>query len=828
MQRLLEPIKKIVIIGGVAGGATTAARARRLSENVEITILEKGPYVSFANCGLPYHIGDEITDRSKLLVHTPNSLGKLLNINVKINNEAVKVDNTRNIVIVKDKSTGEMVEYPYDKAVLCTGSVPVKLPIPGIDLPNIYQLRTIPDMDAIIAKLKTSSSAIIVGAGFIGLEVVEALILKRLKRVILIEAANRVLPLMDEEMTIPILKELQRNGVEVIISDRVTKFTQNDNGTIKATLSTGKEYESDFVMVSTGVVPDSKLAQDAGLKTANNKAIIVNQWMQTSDPNIYAVGDSVQTPSRLIPGIENTWIPLAGPANRQGRIAAEHMMYGEEADTYRGSIGTAIVRVFDLVAASTGISEWQAKRANRNYATVTVTAPNHASYYPNATPITLKVLWDKDSGKIIGAQAFGIEGVDKRIDIIATSIISGSTIDDLAHLELCYSPPFGSARDIVNIAGFAGQNIRFGLLDPTNELNKDCVLLDVRDKASVQLAPLKSELNAQNIPLSHLRSKLNDLDKSKTITTICNLGKSSYFASRVLAQAGFESNSLVGGVTLHPEILIESEYAPACPKPAASEKAAELAEVTLDACGISCPGPIMRTKETIEKLQPGQTLKVMATDAGFTRDFPAICRAMENVEFLGVSQSKGIITGTLRKKTEAQMANKKENAVVSSNNNVAIVVFSGDMDKVLAAMIIANGAVAMGGSAHLFFTFWGLNALRKESPPSASMNHETKSFVDKMMGSFMPKGMNHLQLSQMSMGGLGTWLMKKTMEKKHLPNLPDLLHDAQESKKVHFVACSMSMEALGISKEELIEECELGGVADFLQNASTCKTTLFI
>ena len=453
----------------------------------------------------------------------------------------------------------------------------------------------------------------------------------------------------------------------------------------------------------------------------------------------------------------------------------------------------------------------------------------------------------------MGAQANGVDGVDKRIDVLATAIFSGMKVDDLAHLELTYSPPFGSARDVINTAGFAAINMKKKIYNPAYSLDNikgDVLLLDVRDKDVVNLHPLE---NSVNIPLSQLRDRMNELPKDKKIITVCSLGKTSYFASRILNQCGFNAQSLIGGLSLHSinppsnqrkinnfNNAINNDNNKNNNKLDIENKEV----IELDMCGVACPGPILGIRKKLFDLKDNQVLKVTSSDGGFYNDFPAFCKA-NNLHCIDVVKSKGIVTGRLCKldSDNNNINNINSNSNISNEishkNDVAIVVFSGELDKVLAAMVIANGAVAMGGSVTLFFTFWGLNALRTENHHQAHDDHNSnndheekeakkKSLMDKAMGMMMPRGVDQLPLSNFNFGGMGATMMKNTMKKKNLPTLPGLMKEAKESGKVRFVACTMSMEALSIGSNELVEFCEYGGVADFLAASSSAKTTLFI
>lgn len=538
----MKPVPEtIVIIGGVAGGASAAARARRHSEAAHIILIERGPDVSFANCGLPYHIGGEIPDRAELALQTPESLRRLLNLDVRTLTEAVAVDRATKKVRVRSLTEGGESALPYDKLILAPGASPLRPPLPGIDSPLVHTLRNLQDMDRIKAAAATVDRVAIIGAGFIGLEMAEQL--QHIgKRVSVIELQPQVLPQLDAEMARPLENALREKGVELILGDGIEGFDVSSSG-ISARLKSGKSIATGLVILSIGVRPENALAKDAGLELGPRGHIKVDNHQLTSDPDIYAVGDVCETDDPILG--KRAAIPLGGPANRQGRTAADHMFLGDKALPYPGSIGTAIVRVFDHAAGITGWSEARLKAEGVPYRTVTVNGGSHAGYFPGSETITLKLLWSPDDGRVLGAQANGKDGVDKRLDVIATALRGRLTIDDLAHLELAYAPPFGSAKDVVNVAGFAAGNIRDGMLVPVPDLKSaGAQIVDVRPAAAAAKLPVPG---AKNIPLGELRARLGEIDKSQPVFTICQMGKTSYFAARILANHGFDARSILGG-----------------------------------------------------------------------------------------------------------------------------------------------------------------------------------------------------------------------------------------------------------------------------------------
>jgi NADPH-dependent 2,4-dienoyl-CoA reductase/sulfur reductase-like enzyme/rhodanese-related sulfurtransferase len=538
---------RVVIIGGVAAGASAAARARRLSETASITLIERGPDVSFANCGLPYYIGGEIKSRDALAVQTPATLKAMLNLDVRTGTECVAIDRAEKRVQLRVLAGGATTWLAYDRLILAPGAVPLRPALPGIDDARIHTLRSLQDMDRIKAAAATAARVTVIGAGFIGLEMAEQFVHLG-KQVSLVELMDQILPPLDRNLTLLMTDELRRHGVNVVLGDGIDGF--DCGGQLVCRLKSTRCLESDLVVLAIGVRPDTALARAAGLDLGPRGHIRVNGFMQTSDPAIYAAGDAIETED-FVTG-DPAAVPLGGPANRQGRLAADHILRPAATRPYTGALGTAIVRAFDVAAGLTGWTKKRLKAAGRPYRTVTVSDNHHAGYFPGAKAILLKLLWDPATGRILGAQATGFAGVDKRLDVIATAITGGLTIDDLTQLELAYAPPYGAAKDIVNLAGFVACNTRDGLLTGLDTLPDDPAvqILDVRPPALVQSHPL-GRPGAVNIPLAQLRGRLGELDRTRPVVTVCALGKTAYFAARILAQNGFQVSALTGGIRAH-------------------------------------------------------------------------------------------------------------------------------------------------------------------------------------------------------------------------------------------------------------------------------------
>lgn len=790
---------RTVIIGGGACGASTAARIRRLDESAEIIVLEKTGEISIANCGLPYYTSGVINDREKMLVSSPEKFREWFNINVKLNTEVININPDEKFVETAD---GEKINY--DKLVLAQGAKPFVPPIEGIPEEKVFTVRTLFDADNIKSYIKEKGvrKAIVIGGGFIGVEMAENLNEMGLETT-LIEQQNQILAPVDYEIAAFLHNEMRDRGIELVLSDGVKKF--NDN---KVILNSSREIEFDIIIMAIGVRPEITLAKNAGLETA--RGIIVNQKMQTSNPDIYAGGDGVEIKD-FVTG-ENTLIPLAGPANRQGRIIADNICGIESA--YKNSQGTSVLKVFDLTAASVGNNEKQLKSKNIPYWKTFVFSKDHAGYYPGAVEVLYKLLFSPD-GKILGAQGVGPDGVEKRIDVISSIMRNGGKIQELLDSELCYAPPYSSAKDAVNILGMNADNILRGLLKPAYfEDLENSYLIDVRQREIFEISTIEG---AVNIPIAQLRNRINEVPRDKKVILFCNTGYTSYNASRILIQNGFNNvYSLCGGISLYKELVKDKKGILTMPQRVATHAAVSNSAdvIKVDASGLQCPGPIMKVASKIAELNEGSIIEVTSTDRGFKADIGAWCKTTGN-SLLDLKTEKKVITAVIRKDGKPAVIEK------SSGNGQTIVVFSNDLDKALAALIIANGAKAAGKDVTLFFTFWGLNILRK---PQSRVK---KGIIDKMFGLMMPKGTEKLTLSKMNMLGAGSLMMKWVMKQKNVSTLNELLTQAREAG-IKFIACNMSMDVMGIKPEELIDGVEIGGVAKYIEESSYSNSNLFI
>lgn len=541
--------KRILIIGGVAGGASAATRIRRLSEEAEIIIFEKGDNISFANCGLPYYIGGDIHDRDQLLLQTPDKMKQRYNIDVRVKNEVIKIDCQNKKIIVLNHNTKQEYSENYDVLILSPGAKPILPPLPGIQNPGIFTLRNMADMDAINLWIKDQEPkhAVIIGGGYIGLEMIEALHNRQIN-ITLIELAKQVMGPIDPEMATALHKELIEHNVDLRLGNSVTKFNKTDQK-IGVILDSGEQINTDLVVLAIGVKPDVDSAKHAGLKIGELGGIVVNEHMQTNDPNIYAVGDAIEVQDFVTK--KSTLIPLAGPANRQGRIVANNI-FGIDT-SYQNTQGTGVCKIFNLTADMTGVNEKTLKKLKYNYEKIYIHSMDHASYYPGATPISLKLLFSPENGKILGAQATGKKGIDKRIDVIAAVIRANGTVFDLANEELSYAPPYGSAKDAVNYAGFVASNVINGDVkichaQEVTNLQAQQLLIDVRTPEEFLCGTIPQAIN---IPLDDLRSRLNELPKDKELLVFCKVGLRGYLASCILKHNGFNCRNLSGGYTTY-------------------------------------------------------------------------------------------------------------------------------------------------------------------------------------------------------------------------------------------------------------------------------------
>ena len=811
-----------LIIGGVAGGATVAARLRRMDEKANIILFERGKYVSYANCGLPYYIGDTINNREKLFVQTAKGFTDRFRIDIRTEQEVTAIRPDKKEVEIKNLSTGETYTETYDKLVLSPGAEPLRPGIEGIGSKKIFTLRNVPDTDTIKNYVNTENPkrAIVVGGGFIGLEMAENLHDLGIQ-VDVVEMANQVMAPLDFSMAAIVHRQLTDKGVGLHLEDGVSRFEEKDGG-VTVHLRSGKQIATDMVLLSIGVRPETKLAKDAGLAIGERGGIAVNDYMQTSDADIYALGDAVEV-RHLVTG-QPALIPLAGPANKQGRIVADNIVFGNK-KKYPGSIGTSIAKVFDLTVAAAGAKAKLLQQNNIPYISSYTHGASHAGYYPGAVPLSIKILFAPENGKLLGAQIVGFNGVDKRIEMLAQVIQRGGTVHDLAELEHAYAPPYSSAKDPVNMAGFVAENIlnkksRIIQWRELAELPADTIRIDVRTHDEYKLGTIPGFIN---IPVDELREHLDELPKEKPIVVTCAVGLRGYLAYRILVQNGFKHvRNLSGGyktwsVATAPikEIVSHKPEIPESTSYGNSDSQINLLKV--DACGLMCPGPVMQLKKNYEALKIGEQLQITATDQAFGKDVTSWCK-MTGAELVALENKNGVVAATIRKQE------KTASCEISRNNadNKTLIVFSDDLDKALASFVIANGAASTGKKVTMFFTFWGLNVIKKQHKPTV-----TKDIFGKMFGWMLPTHSGKLKLSKMNMGGAGSWMMRLIMKRKRIDSLESLIQQAIDNG-VEMIACTMSMDVMGVQKEELMDNVTLGGVASYLERAEEANVNLFI
>lgn len=812
---------KHIIIGGVAGGATAAARIRRADEEAEIVLLEKGKYISYANCGLPYYIGGAIAEREKLFLQTPASFGGRFNIDVRIENEAVGIDTAAKSVEVR-RADGSTYTESYDKLLLSPGASPVRPPLKGIDSEGIFTLRNVDDTDRIknYITTRTVASAVVVGAGFIGLEMAENLH-RAGAGVSIVEMGNQVMAPVDFSIASHVHQHLLQKGVHLYLEQSVERFEKRGDK-IEVFFTSGKSIATDLVILSIGVRPETALAKAAGLRIGETGGIWVDDYLQTSAADVYAVGDAIEFPHPLT---GKPWLNyLANPANRQGRIVADNMVFGNTT-RYEGAIGTSIAKVFDMTVASTGLAAKRLKQFGIPYASSTTHSASHAGYYPDALPLTLKLTFDPASGKLYGGQCVGYDGVDKRIDQIALLIKQGGTVYDLIKVEHAYAPPFSSAKDPIAIAGYVAGNIISGAMPVATwrqmaEADRsDTLFLDVRTREEHAFGAIPSSVN---IPLDELRGRIGELPRDKEIYIYCAVGLRGYLALKILTGHGFTRvKNLSGGYKTYATATAPIENKTATirtnGKTDTQHTGERIKTLKIDACGLQCPGPVMKIKQAIDSIGEGERIEMVATDAGFSRDAQAWCNTTGNI-LISNSEEKGKYTVVIEKGSPQAC----RTATSCDGKAKTLIMFSDDLDKALATFVLANGAAATGQKVSIFFTFWGLNVIKKVSKPKVK-----KDIFGRMFGMMLPSSSLKLHLSKMSMLGIGDRMMRHIMKRKGIDSLESLRQQAIDSG-VEFIACQMSMDVMGVKREELLDEATVGGVATYMERAEGANVNLFV
>ena len=815
---------KYLIVGGVAGGATAAARIRRLTEDAEIILFERGKYISYANCGLPYYIGGVIEERNRLFVQTPEAFGKRFHIDVRVENEVTAIDTAQKQVTVRT-ADGREYKETYDKLLLSPGASPVIPPLAGIDSDGIFTLRNVSDTDRIKAYMESHrvKHTVIVGGGFIGLEMAENL--KHAgSEVAVVEMAPQVMGPIDYSMAAIVHAHLQQQNVKLYLEQAVERFSREE-GELTVYFKSGIALKADMVLLSIGVRAETRLAQTAGLRLGEMRGIWVDEYLRTSNESIYAVGDAIEFPH---PITGKPWLNfLAGPANRQARIVADNMVLGNQ-KKYEGSIGTAIAKVFDLTVASTGLPAKRLKQMDIPYLSATIHNGSHAGYYPGSLQMDIKITFSPTDGRLYGAQIVGYDGVDTRIDQFALAIKQGATVEQLTRSEHAYAPPFSSAKDPVAIAGYVAGNILSGKMNPLywremQQVDVNTVtLVDVRTPDEYSLGSIPG---AVNIPLDDLRNRMAEIPTDRPVWLFCGVGLRGYLASNILKGHGYkEVRNLIGGLKTYKAAIAKIETPTGFDTPhetascCSSSVACEKTRIKVDACGIQCPGPILKMKQVMDTLEAGRQLEIRATDAGFPRDAEAWCRSTGNL-FLGKRSEGGIHIVEIEKATPCSTEAMKSK---SGEQGKTFILFSDDLDKTLATFVLANGAAATGKKVSIFFTFWGLNAIKKTHKPSVK-----KDIFGRMFSWMLPSDSTQLALSKMNMMGMGSRMMRYLMKRKGVDSLESLRQQAIDNG-VEFIACQMSMDVMGISREELLDNVTVGGVASYMERAEQANVNLFI
>ncbi|MCI1786421.1 MAG: FAD-dependent oxidoreductase [Bacteroidales bacterium] len=825
---------KHIIIGGVAGGATAAARIRRIDETAEIILLEKGKYISYANCGLPYYIGGTIRDRSRLFVQTPELFSDTFNVDVRVQNEVVSIDTGRKVLTVK-KADDSLYEESYDKLLLSPGSTPVRPPLDGIDSEGIFTLRNVEDTDGIKGYIDSHriTDAVVVGGGFIGLEMAENLHSAG-ARVSIIEMSNQVMAPVDYSTAAEVHRHLLDKGVRLYLGQGVKKFERVD-GRLTVYYGDNGKLTADMVILSIGVRPATKLASDAGIKIGEAKGIWVDKYLQTSAEDVYAVGDAIEYPN---PITGKPWLNyLANPANRQGRIVADNMVFGNK-EVYEGAIGTSIAKVFDMTVASTGIPAKKLAQAGIEYSRSVTHSYDHAGYYPGARSMTLKLTFSPETGKLYGGQCVGYMGVDKRIDQIALVVKNGGTVYDLARLEHAYAPPFSAAKDPIAIAGYVAGNIISGAMpvitwrEMKDLDHRQNYILDVRTKDEFDIGHIE---DAVNIPITELRGRFGEIPSGKPIIIYCQIGLRGYQAVRILKGHGIDNvRNLLGGYQTYMTSIADTSI-PESNFGNGSKSAGSLEidndtqrvetmikTIKLDACGLSCPGPIIRLKKQIDDMPEGGRIEVTATDAGFPRDAVSWCKTTGNI-LVSRSEDMGKYTVVIEKNSNIDSRTEGDgNSRGQAKKSKTLIMFSDDLDKAIATFVLANGAAATGNKVSIFFTFWGLNVIKKAHKPKVA-----KDFFGRMFSMMLPSDSTGLKLSKLNMFGIGKRMMRGLMKRKGVESLEMLRSQALENG-VEFIACQMSMDVMGVKREELLDNVTIGGVATYMERADNANMNVFI
>ena len=821
---------KIVVVGGVALGASFATRMRRLSEEHEITIYEKTGFISYANCGLPYNLSGKIA-RDKLELADAKKMKTDFDIDVQVNSEVTSIDTKKKTITVKDTKTGKVKTVSYDKLILGPGTSALILPIPGMDKEEaVFTLKNLDDLDKVTEYIEKHSpkDAVVFGAGFIGLEVAESLI-EAGWNVSVIDIASTVVKL-DKDVSTIVENELTDNGVNLYMEAFTDKI---DTKTKNVVLKDGRKIKYDIIFATAGIKPNTDFIKDAGIKVDNRGIVMTDEHMQTSDKDVYAGGDIVYTTHEITE--KRVYSPLAWGANRQARVIANHIAGID--DKQPKTLNTAIIKIFRKPVAQTGLNEFGAKMEGYTFGTSFIEANDHAGYYPGALKVVLKLVYDKKTLRVLGAQSVGVSS-DKKIDVIATVIKSKGTIYDLADLNLTYSPPFGSAKDVLNVSAFVAINAieRNIPCVGVTDVPKGALHVDVRPETIFEMSNVKGSINIDKTDL-RTTDKLPK-DKSTPIYLLCNTGHESYNAWGIVVGLGYKNVfNIKGGFHLHSAIEKAANYEAGT---SVNRKAKKVENKTVnastvapkamakgesfdvDCSGLACPGPILKVSEKLKEIKDGDIVNVKASDFGFEEDIKVWSKKNGHT-ILSVDSSDTEVNAVIQKgsnvnKDTAAMAS----ALLQGRKKATIVLFSGEYDKMLAAMIISQAAASLGTEVTIFATFWGLNALRVK--PAKRIK---KKFMERMFGRMMPRGAAKLPLSRMNMGGMGQKMIKSIM-KKHNVTSPEVMLQQTIDMGVSIIACTMSMDLLGIDKKELVTGIKYAGAAAYVSESDDSNLTLFI
>ena len=822
--------QKIIVVGGVALGASFATRMRRLNRNTDIVMYEKSSFISYANCGLPYNLSGKI-ERERLELVTPKEMKDKFGIEALTQHEVLSIDTKAKTVSVKNHATGETFNDSYDKLVLGPGTSALTLPIPGlVEEENKFPLKNLNDLDKLQAWRKETKAQnfIVMGAGFIGLEVAESLN-EDGANVSVVEIANTMVKL-DKDISVIAEKELTSKGVQLFLNAKLVKF---DFKKKEAHLEDGRIIPYDAVITSAGVVPNTKFIKEAGIEVDNRGIVITDEHMMTSDKDVYAGGDIVYTPHKITG--KKVYSPLAWGANRQAKVIANHI-FGIE-DKQPATLNTAIIKIFRKAVAQTGLSEFAAKNEGFDYDFSYYSANHHAGYYPGAQKVVLKVIYEKKTLKVLGAQSIG-PSADKKIDVIATAIYHDATMHDLLDYNLSYSPPYGSAKDVVNVAAAIAVNKVQQKLQSVNseEVKKSELTIDVRPKTVFEIGSIEGAIN---IPLEELLTSSElPKDKDAKINVSCSSGHTSYNGIKILEGLGYTNLvNCVGGHGRYHSFEVMKDYKPTAEakgvkmsnsdvkKIVASAKA-NAVTINVDCTGLACPGPILKLHKAMIEAEDGTVVNVTASDFGFEEDIKTWA-AKNKHTLISVTSDDNTVKASLMKGQDASAlvtddAKAMAQVMTQGKDKATIVLFSGEYDKVIAAMIIAQAAASIGKEVVIFATFWGLNALRIKPAKKPK-----KKFMKKMFGLMMPNGVEKLPLSNMNMGGMGKAIIKSTMKKHNVKKPSEMIQDSLDLG-VTIIACTMSMDLLGITKEEMYSGIIYAGAAKYVSDADDSNLTLFI